>query len=327
MKLSKFTFIIIAIVSLLLIGNNGVAGEWKPKMKFLKIGTGSSGGVWYPQGAIIADEINKTLAPLSASVTPGGAVSNIAKLERNDLQMAMTYTNLEGLAWQGKGPFEKPHRNIRHLVSTMVYPFNMVVRADSGITKIEQLKDKKIIPGQKGFVSEWFARKVLEAHGLTYEQITKNGGLISYLSYKEGAALLQDKHAHCFALMAPHPSSLLMGLSTQTKIKLLPIEENMLKKIMGKIKGLAQVTVPNKPETYDVGRVVPALGAVMVYLVREDMSEELAYRITKIIYDKMPEMAASVVKQLATVKVEGLDRAAAAPLHPGAERYLREHRR
>ena len=327
MKFRNLSVIMVTIVSFVLIGNKVIGAEWKPEMKFLKIGTGSSGGVWYPQGAIIADEINKTLAPLSASVAPGGAVSNILKLERNDLQMAMTYTNLEGLAWEGKEPFDKQCKNIRHLLSTMVYPFNLVVRADSGIEGIEQLKDKKIVPGQKGFISEQLTRVVLEAHGVTYQSIVKNGGLVSYLSYKEGAALLQDKHAEMFALMGPHPSSLLMGLSTQTKIKLLPIEKNMLAKILREHKGLTEVMVPDKPETYGMGKLVPALGAVMVYLVRSDMSEELAYRITKIIYDKMPQMAESVVKQLATVTVKDLARAAAAPLHPGAERYLREHRK
>jgi TRAP-type uncharacterized transport system substrate-binding protein len=57
------------------------------------------------------------------------------------------------------------------------------------------------------------------------------------------------------------------------------------------------------------------------------MSEELAYRITKIIYDKMPQMAEAVGKELAGVKVDDIALGAAAPLHPGAERYFRESKK
>jgi TRAP transporter TAXI family solute receptor len=251
-------------------GSNMLAQEWKPEIKFLKIGTGSSGGIWYPQGAIIAETINKTLSPLTATVTPGGSVSNIIKLEQNELQMAMTNTFLDGLAWEGKAPFEKPHRNIRHLVSTVPYSTNIVVRADSGINKIEDLKDKKIVVGSKGFITELLIRKVLEAHGITYETITKNRGLVTFGSYKEGIALLQDKHADMFVLEGVHPLSSLLGLSTQTKIKLLGIEQEKMKKILAENPGLWEIMVPDKPGTYGMDKLVPALAKAAIYMVRQD---------------------------------------------------------
>jgi TRAP transporter TAXI family solute receptor len=303
------------------------AADWKPEIKFFKIGCGSSGGTWYPQGAIIAEAINKDLAPLSASVAPGGAVSNVWKLNRNELQMAMTYMYLEGLAWDGKEPFENENRNIRHLVSMVPYALTFVVRADSDIKRIEDLKDKKIVVGQKGFISELLARVVLEAHGITYDQIVKNGGLVSYLSYKEGAELLQDKHTDMFVLMAIHPSSLLMGLSTQTPIRFLGIEKQKLAKILKENKGLIEMTVPDKAGTYGMQQLVPAIGGVYGFLVNKDISDELAYRVTKILYERIPQMADAVSKELGTVTVEGMDRAAAIPLHPGAERYMKEHRK
>lgn len=322
-----FTLILMIGFGLVCEGEELAAAEWKPEMKFMKIGTGSSGGIWYPQGAIIAETINKTLSPLNASVTPGGAVSNITKLERNELQMIMTYTDLEGLAWEGKDPFEKPHKNVRHLLSTVPYSFNFVVRADSRINKFEDLKDKKIVVGEKGFITELFARKVLGAHGMTYETIAKNGGLVSFLSYKEGSELLQDKHADMFVLMGLHPLALLMSLSTQTKIRLLGIEKNMMQKLTTENKGLIEVMVPDKPGTYGLDKLVPALASITVYMVHKDMSEELAYRTTKIIYEKMPQMAEAVSKELSTVTVEGLALGAGAPVHPGAERYFKEHRK
>lgn len=316
---------ILIIISLVMIGNNILANDWKPEIKFFKIGAGSSGGTWYPQAAIIAEGINKELVPLSASVAPGGAVSNVWKLNQNELQMAMTYAYLEGLAWDGKGPFEEPNRNIRHLVSMLPYDLTIVVRADSGINRIEDLRDKKIVVGQKGFISELLIRLVLESHGITYDQIIENGGMVSYLSYKEGAALMQDKHVDMFSLMAIHPSALLMSLSTQTKIKFLGIEKDMIEKILSENKGLIESTVPDKIGTYGVDEVVPAIAGVYTFLVNKNISDELAYRITKIMYDSMDQMAQAVNKKIATVTVEGLDLGAGVPLHPGAERYLKEH--
>jgi len=325
--MNQFKKVIFVLSFLFILAGYVSAADWKPEIKFFKIGTGSTGGTWYPQGAIIADTINKTLAPLSASVAPGGAVSNVTKLDRNELQMAMTYMALEGLAWEGKDPYQKPHKNIRHIASMVPYAVTFVVRGDSGINSISDLKNKKIVVGAKGFISELFARKILEAYGITYEDIKKNGGLVSFLNYKEGAELLQDKHTDMVTLMAIHPSSLLMGLSTQTKIKFLGIEPNMMKKILAENKGMIEMTVPDKPGTYGVEKVVAAIGGTYGYLVNKDLSEELVYRVTKIIYEKMGEISKAVSKDLETVTVKTLDLGAAIPLHPGAERYFKEQRK
>jgi TRAP-type uncharacterized transport system substrate-binding protein len=85
--------------------------------------------------------------------------------------------------------------------------------------------------------------------------------------------------------------------------------------------------VPDKPGTYNISETVPAIGGVYGFLVNKDISAELAYRVTKILYDSIPQMAQAVNKELAKVSVKTQDLAAAIPLHPGAEKYLKEHKK
>lgn len=326
MKTKWFAVIIILAACLALSADYVVAAEWKPEIKFFQIGTGPAGGVWYPMGAVVSEKMNKRLAPLRASVVPGGSLSNLTKVDRNELQMALSQLYSESLAWEGKGGyFKKPYRNIRHLNTFIASRLAIVVRADSGINKIEDLKDKKIVVGQKGFMSELLTRMVLEAYGITYEQILKNGGLISYLTYREGASLLQDRHTDAAAILAAHPAALLTGLATQTKIKILPIDKHIRKKILGATKGIVEDTEPYKPGTYGIDKVEPTISAPYGFAIHKDISEELAYRILEIIYDSLEDLSNVGCRGCEKLTVKSLDQGASIPLHPGTARYLRKH--
>ena len=327
MKMKWFWIIVTITVSFFLFQSYALAAEWKPNIKFFQFGTGPAGGVWYPMGAVVTEAMNKKLSPLRASVVPGGSLSNLTKVDRNELQMAFSQLYSESLAWHGKGGFKGALNNIRHLISIDASRLTVVVKADSGINKIKDLKDKKIVVGQKGFMSELLIRMVLEASGITYEQIIANGGLISYLTYREGVNLLQDGHADAAVILAAHPAALLTGLVTQTKIKILPIDKEIRKKILSTTKGLVEDTEPYAPGTYGLDEVAPTISAPYGFAIHKDISEELAYRILEIIYDNKDDMKSVGCRGCGKLNAGNLDKGASIPLHPGAEKYLKEHRK
>ena len=71
----------------------------------------------------------------------------------------------------------------------------------SGIKNIKDLKGKRVAVGAAGSGAEANARQILEAYGITYNDIE-----VQYLSFAEGASALKDGNVDaalplCFAVM------------------------------------------------------------------------------------------------------------------------------
>ena len=85
----------------------------------------------------------------------------------------------------------------------------------------------------------------------------------------------------------------------------------------------AMVTVPCRP--LGVVRLVVSgsVGVANALIVDESMSDELAYELTKVLFDRQPDLAA-IHPEAKKLKVETAVEGSPAPFHPGAIRYYRE---
>jgi len=70
---------------------------------------------------------------------------------------------------------------------------------------------------------------------------------------------------------------------------------------------------------YDSGSV----GVANALVVKETMSDELAYELTKVLFDRQPDLAA-IHPEAKKLKVETAVQGSPAPFHPGAIRYYQE---
>jgi len=250
-------------------------------------------------------------------------VGNCKSIQRGHADLGWSYTHTAYNAYNGKGKFKKKHDKIRHLMSLYPGVFQMAVPRKSDIRRVEDLYNKRIVPGKVGFTGTAIAEIVLKAYGISFDSIKKNGGSVSFVGYADSAALMKDGHSDCFMAVTSCPQATLIDLNFRPGIRFLGIDDEHIKKIRQLEPGLMPTVIP-KTAYKGMTEDVPTVGTVTNIIVSADLSEDLVYQIVKAIYAGFPELAK--VKKKA---IEDSDPRKALlgnniPVHPGAMRYYKE---
>ncbi|MBW1696553.1 MAG: TAXI family TRAP transporter solute-binding subunit [Deltaproteobacteria bacterium] len=293
------------------------------KVKFIRMVSGPEGGSWYPLGVAMMQLVEKAIPGVSTSNGPGGGVGNCKSIQRGHADLGWSYTHTAYNAYNGKGKFKKKHDKIRHLMSLYPGVFQMAVPRKSDIRRVEDLYNKRIVPGKVGFTGTAIAEIVLKAYGISFDSIKKNGGSVSFVGYADSAALMKDGHSDCFMAVTSCPQATLIDLNFRPGIRFLGIDDEHIKKIRQLEPGLMPTVIP-KTAYKGMTEDVPTVGTVTNIIVSADLSEDLVYQIVKAIYAGFPELAK--VKKKA---IEDSDPRKALlgnniPVHPGAMRYYKE---
>lgn len=318
----KTVILLFVIGAFILSSAIGVAAEWKPEKKFLRMVSGPQGGSWYPLGAAMMAIVEKNLG-ISTSCAPGGGLSNCKDVNGGRADLGWTYSHTAYNGYEGRGKFEKKCTNMRHLMSLYPGIFQMAVPKKSKIYTVADLKDKRIVPGKMGWTGTVTAEIVFKAYGLTFETIKKSGGLVTYVGYADSAALLKDGHSDCYIAMTSCPQATIIDLNFRPGIRLLPVDKAHMKKISETEPGLMAVVIP-KDAYKDMAADVPTVGTVTCLVVNKDLSNDLVYHIVKTLYANWPELAKVKKKAIEASKPEKATMGAGIPVHPGALRYYKE---
>jgi hypothetical protein len=300
---------------------NSAYGAWEPEVKFLTVFAGTPGGGWQASGAMVANLISEAIPQIKTTIGPGGAEVNCKTLEGGRGMIGLGMAGTEAQAYYGLPPFDKPHRRLRHLVSLSRQPHYWIVRMDSDITKIDDLKNRSVAPGKQGQVTCTLSLEILKAYGMTPESIKANGGMVHFLGTGDRGDMLRDKHIEAMGVMGPFNEPLLQDLSLTPGIRLIGLDEDKANKVIAANKGLIKMIVPKgtlKGQKED--KLI--LATLNTLMVRDDMSEELAYRITKAILEGAHRFKEIGWEILPTR--EGVLSGNEIPVHPGAMRYIKE---
>src|SRR3970282_1153324 len=156
-----------ALVVALVVGPAAVAQE---KIN-LAIGTGGTGGVYYPLGGGIAAVLSKYVTGMQATAeVTGGSVANLQLIGTGKPYLAMTMVDAGLDAYKGQEKFQGKAVPVRTLM--VMYPNRMhVVSVEgTGVTKITDLKGKRVSTGSGGSATEVMAFRVIEAAGLDQDK-------------------------------------------------------------------------------------------------------------------------------------------------------------
>ncbi len=291
--------------------------------QFVRMFSGPEGGSWYPLGAAMMSVLEKKIPGISTSNGPGGGVGNVKAVHAKRADLGWTYTHTSYAAIQGLHPFDKKYDNIRHLMSLYPGVFQMAVRRDSNLKTPADFKDKRIVPGVTGFTGTVIAEQILQAYGLTFDSIKKNGGTVTFVGYADSAELFKDGHNDVYMAVTALPQATILDLNFQPGIRLVGLDDAHMKKLLEIEPGLMPYTVP--PGTYD-GNNDPVLtpATVTQIVVNKDLPDELAYKIVKTLYDAWPELAQVKKKDIEDSKPDQALLGNRITVHPGALKYYKE---
>ena len=144
------------------------------KQQFVTIGTGGVTGVYYPTGGAICRLVNKSRKEhgVRCSVeSTGGSIYNLNTIRAGELDMGIVQSDWQYHAYRGTSAFEKQgaNKNLRAVFSVHPEAFTVLARKDSGITKFEDLKGKRVNIGNPGSGQRGTMEQLMKQYGWTHK--------------------------------------------------------------------------------------------------------------------------------------------------------------
>ncbi|OEF22985.1 TAXI family TRAP transporter solute-binding subunit [Vibrio rumoiensis] len=294
------------------------------KRIYITIGTGAVTGVYYPAGSSICKLINKGRQQhhIRCSIeSTAGSVDNIDALRMGKMDAVISQSDWQYQASKGYPDFKNktPYSNMRALFSLYSEPFNVIARNDSGIKTLSDLAGKRVNIGNIGSGDRATMDMVMKQFSWT----NKSFSLVTELTGASRAQALCDNQIDAFISILGHPNASIKEATTSCGAKLIPTTSKAIDDLVSTHPYYAYTSVPaNLYPNND--KDIKSFGMLSVVSVDSELSEEIAYNITKAVFDnfdtfKRLHPAFALLKKENMVK-DGIS----VPLHPGAIRYYKE---
>ena len=324
-KLFLVSLVVLLVISMTLLSgcqskpaDTGTPQPPKDERIFLTIGTGTTGGTYYPVGGAIAKIWTDNIPNVRASVqSTGGTIQNIQLMADKQTEVGFADTKYV-LAYKGKGNWEgKPQTFLRGLVPLYPEPTNVVVAKDSGITSLADLRGKRVSIGAVGSGTESTSRELFKVLGMDADKDIK----AFMLGTGDTAKAFQDKQIDAAILVGSLGMSAVVELTSLNLVNFLDVPDDVFKKIFAVNDTWVQFTIPanyyqNQPNA------VNTYSSFNILVVRDDLPEALAYEMVKAMFDKKADLLA-VRQTMENMTLENVQKIAI-PIHPGAVKYYKE---
>lgn len=302
-----------ALCATLLMGLSSAQAETN-----LSIATGGTGGTYYPLGGGLAEMISKHIDGYSAvAEVTGASVENMGLVHRQDSDLAIALADTVYQAYHGGERFNGNKLDVMALGSLYPNAVQIVTLADSGINSLADLRGKTVSVGAPGSGTEVNANALLESNGIGYDEFT-----VQRLNFNESADALRDGDIDAGFWSVGPPTSSILSLANSRDIKLLSLSKE---EVANALK-VEPVFAPYQLRAglYDgVDSATNTVGIPNVLTVNSAMSDELAYQITKLLFERVEDLRA-IHPAANDTTVEFSLGSTPIPLHPGAVRYYEE---
>ncbi|WGS26896.1 TAXI family TRAP transporter solute-binding subunit [Bradyrhizobium sp. ISRA464] len=286
--------------------------------QFINVLTGGTSGVYYPLGVAIGKIYGDKIPNVKTQVQATKAsVENLVLLQQGRGEIAFTLGDSLKAAWEGdaEAGFKTKLDKLRTIGA--IYPnyIQIVATAESGIKTLADLKGRSLSVGAPKSGTELNSRAILAAAGMSYKDL----GKVEYLPFAESVDLMKNRQLNATLQSAGLGVASLKDLSTSTNITVVAVPKETVDKI-----GPPFVSVIIPANTYTGQDKDVPTAAVVNYLVTSSaVSDDLAYQMTKLVYESLPELANAHAAGK-EIKLETAASGSPVPLHPGAIRYYKE---
>ena len=288
----------------------------------LSIATGGTGGVYYPLGGGMAAVLSKYVPGMQATAeVTGGSVANLQLIGTGKPYLAMTMADAGLDALKGQDKFTGKPVPVRTLM--VMYPNRMHVVSieGTGVTRMSDLKGKRVSTGSGGSATEVMAFRVIEAAGLDKDKDMKR----ERLGVAESVNALKDRKIDAFFWVGGLPTAAITDLANSIGVTIRMIDHANLVAAMNKKYGNLYVQDRIPKEVYKGMKADNQQATVMNLLVAHSgMDDKTAYNIVKAVFEHRDELIRSH-KEAQNITLEGQKAAASSlPWHPGAVKYYAE---
>ncbi|MFP3928598.1 MAG: TAXI family TRAP transporter solute-binding subunit [Desulfobacteraceae bacterium] len=303
---------IIAGVCLLL------SGPALGRTTFIGIGTGGTGGIYYPYGGGVAEIWSKHVPDVKAvAEVTGASVENVRLAHQGETVVGEVMGDVAEAGYHGLSKFKGEKQNI--LSMAIMYPnlLQLVTLKKSDVTDVTQVKGRNISTGSPGSGTNFMTEAVFKALGIPLDSYDD-----SRLSFTESANALRDGTIEVGSWCVGPGTSSILDLATTHKIRILGFTEEQQEQILEANDTYSAVELPDGIYT-GVDEPVPTVGVWNVMICQASLDEDLVYELVKALYEHQDYLK-SIHPSAVYTTPENAVKHSPIPLHPGTIKYLRE---
>lgn len=292
--------------------------------QYIAVGTGGVTGVYYPAGGAICRLVNRGRNDhgfrCSTESTAGG-IYNLNALREGDIDLGIAQSDSVFKALNGIDEFSKngADAGLRSVFSAYTEPFTLVVRADSGIFSLDDMKGKRINIGEKGAGQRSTLDALMKVKGWNRADFSATIELKS----SEQAAALCAGDIDVMIYMIGHPNGAIKEVTTSCDSRLIGLDDTVVEALLKDNQYFEKAIIPGGMYRGN-DEPVNTFGVGANLLASADMPEQEVYEVVKAVFRQFeifqklhPALAGLNKKQMVS---EGL----IAPIHPGALKYYHE---
>ena len=279
--------------------------------------TASATGNYYNFGSALSSVVNKVTGANLTVTSTGGSTENARLLADRENEFAMIQSDVYSYARSGIELFDgEPIKNIQAITACYPEMVQIVVRKDSGISTVSDMKGKNVCVGAVGSGYEVAARQILGVYGMTYDDI--NETFADQATAKNG---VQDGTFDAMFLCSGYPNANVMELSLSKKINVLSIDTEHLNMLIEKYPFYSAFTT--QTDDYNLGHPTTSVAVKCMLICLDSFSEDDIYALTKAIYENLSSIQ-EINAKANYMNLESALSGVPSALHPGARKYYEE---
>ncbi|HHU90397.1 MAG TPA: TAXI family TRAP transporter solute-binding subunit [Clostridiaceae bacterium] len=284
----------------------------------LKMATGGTTGTYYAFSGAVSQVLSSKIDNLSFDVqSTGASKANIFLVADKEADIAIVQNDVMYYATKGIDLFAEEGAVEGFSAMAGCYAEVCQIVSKSNITSIEELRGKRVSVGDIGSGCEFNARQILDAYGMTFDDIQVNN-----LSFGDSATALKDDKIDAFFCVAGAPTTAVVELATSNSINILEVDDEHADKLIADYPFYTKYNVPGGSYK-GVDSDVQTVAVVATYIVSNDLDEKLVYEMTKALFENKAEIAQAHPKG-AELDPEYSVSGISIPIHPGALKYYKE---
>ncbi|MEG1583643.1 MAG: TAXI family TRAP transporter solute-binding subunit, partial [Anaerovorax sp.] len=237
----------------------------------LAIAAGPADGLYYAIAEALSAAIAKGMGYNVQVIETTGSFENVKLLAEGKADLAISMLDMATHKYKGTGIFQggEGSKDLRLLMDLYPSYIQIVTTENSGITEFQSLKYKKVGIDVENAGTEWDAKQILGAYGMTYEDC-----LVQQVDTKTAIEKVNNGDLDVAMIIGGIPNGMIgeMERDKGKQLVLVPLSGAENKKITDQSSFWKKATIPN--HTYGKQKEVETLSMLNVLMASNSLSEK-----------------------------------------------------
>lgn len=253
-------------------------------------------------------------------LTTAGGLDNLRMLRRGEAVLALSQSDVAQQAVSGTGLFAREGADIglRALASLYPEPLHVLVRSNSEIYSIAELRDKRVSLGVAGSASRDTALATLAAHDLGVQDLAAAPAL----DMQQALTAMRDGELDALFQVIGAPADQIRAASEALDLRLLPLDADAIKQVLEQRPGTFAYQLPIGTYPHQTA-AVPTLAVSSLLLTDTQLTNREAEELVRLVFALDAHWLQRGSVQGSQLSIGNAQRGIGVPLHEGAQKALR----